>query len=83
MEFINVRNEMASAYEKYLNEKKNIELTSRIYDKTLIKYKEGLSTSLDLTNVQNQYLTAQTNYYTALYSVITAKNKLDKLTNDL
>ncbi|MEI6749674.1 MAG: TolC family protein [Bacteroidota bacterium] len=83
LEFINVRNEMASAYEKYLNEKKNIELTSRIYDKTLIKYKEGLSTSLDLTNVQNQYLTAQTNYYTALYSVITAKNKLDKLTNDL
>jgi outer membrane protein len=83
VQFVNARNEMASAYEKFLNEKKNIELTSRIYDKTLIKYKEGLSSSLDLTNAQNQYLTAQSNYYTAIYSLITAKNKLDKLNNNL
>jgi outer membrane protein TolC len=83
LEFENARNEMASAYEKFLNEKKNIELTNRIYEKTLIKYKNGLSSSLDLTNVQNQYLTAQSNYYTAIYSLITAKNKLDKLTNNL
>lgn len=83
LQFVNARNEMASAYEKYLNEKKNIELTNRIYDKTLIKYKEGLSSSLDLTGAQNQYLTAQSNYYTAIYSLITAKNKLDKLNNNL
>jgi outer membrane protein len=83
LQFVNARNEMASAYEKFLNEKKNIELTNRIYDKTLIKYKEGLSSSLDLTNAQNQYLTAQSNYYTAIYSLITAKNKLDKLNNNL
>lgn len=83
LQFVNARNEMASAYEKFLNEKKNIELTNRIYDKTLIKYKNGLSSSLDLTNAQNQYLTAQSNYYTAIYSLITAKNKLDKLTNNL
>jgi len=81
--FTNARNDMASAYEKFLNEKKNIELTNRIYDKTLIKYQEGLSSSLDLTNAQNQYLTAQSNYYTAIYTLITAKNKLDKLTNKL
>jgi outer membrane protein len=83
LQFVNARDEMASAYEKFLNEKKNIELTNRIYDKTLIKYKEGLSSSLDLTNAQNQYLTAQSNYYTAIYSLITAKNKLDKLNNNL
>ncbi len=83
LQYINARNEMTTAYEKFMNEKKNIELTSRIYDKTLIKYKEGLSSSLDLTNVQNQYLTSQSNYYNAMYSLITAKNKLDKLANNL
>jgi outer membrane protein len=83
LQFINARNDMASAYEKYINEKKNIELTNRIYEKTLIKYKNGLSSSLDLTNAQNQYLTAQSNYFTSIYSLITAKNKLDKLTNSL
>jgi len=83
LEYNNALNEMATAYENYLNNQKNIELTSRIYEKTLIKYKEGLSTSLDLTNVQNQYLQAQGDYYTAVYTLITTKNKLDKLNNNL
>jgi len=83
LEYTNARNDLSTAYEKYLNEKKNIELTERIYQKTLVKLKEGLSSSLDLTNSQNQYITAQVNYFNALYSLITAKNKLSKLTNTL
>jgi outer membrane protein len=83
LDYNNALNEMTTAYENYLNNQKNIELTSRIYEKTLIKYKEGLSTSLDLTNVQNQYLRAQGDYYTAVYTLISTKNKLDKLTNNL
>jgi outer membrane protein TolC len=83
LEHKNANNELATAYENYLNNKKNIDLTNRIYEKTVIKYKEGLSTSMDLTNAQNQYLKAQSDYYNAVYSLITAKNKLDKLTNKL
>ena len=83
LEYDNALNELTTAWETYLNNQKNIELTKRIYDKTLIKYKEGISSSLDLTNAQNQYLTALGNYYNANYALITAKNKLDKLTNNL
>lgn len=83
LDFNNALNEMATAYENYLNNQKNIELTKRIYEKTLVKYKEGLSSSLDLTNVQNQYLSAQGDYYTAVYTLISTRNKLDKLTNNL
>jgi outer membrane protein TolC len=83
LEFETSRNNLQTAYDDYLNNKRNIELTNRIYEKTLIKYKEGLSSSMDLTNAQNQYLTAQTNYYKAVYSLIQAKNKLDKLNNNL
>jgi len=36
-----------------------MELATHIYEKTLVKYKEGVSSSLDLTTAQNQYLTAQ------------------------
>lgn len=81
LEYINVKNELITAYDKFQNDKKNIELTQRVYEKTLIKFKEGLSSSLDLTNAQNQYLTAQSNYFNSIYTVITAKNKLQKLTN--
>ncbi len=79
LEFINSRNSFNSAYDQYVSEKRNIELTSRIYDKTLIKYKEGISSSMDLTNAQNQYLNAQKNYFTALYTLLVSKNKLEKL----
>lgn len=83
LEHENALNELTTAWTTYLNNQKNIELTKRIYDKTLIKYKEGISSSLDLTNAQNQYLTALGNYYNANYALLTAKNKLDKLTNNL
>jgi outer membrane protein TolC len=82
LDYSNAVNDMNSTYEKYLNEKKNIELTKRIYDKTTIKFQEGISSSLDLTQVHNQYLTAQTNYYDAILNLLTAKNKLDKLLNN-
>lgn len=82
LDYMNALDDMNSTYEKYLNEKKNIDLTRRIYDKTLIKFQEGISSSLDLTQVNNQYLAAQSNFYEATYSLITAKNKLDRLLNN-
>ena len=72
---------LQSAYEKFLNEKANQELSKKIYDKTLVKYKEGMASSMDLTQANNQYLTAQTNYFNALLELLTAKNKLDNLLN--
>jgi outer membrane protein TolC len=82
LDYTNSKNELTSTFEKYLNEKKNIELTKRIYDKTMIKFREGISSSLDLTQVHNQYLTAQSNFFTAAYNLLTAKNKLDKIINN-
>jgi len=79
LDFINSRNNLNTAYDKFNMERKNIELTERIYNKTLLKYKEGVSSSMDLTNAQNQFLTAQSNYFNALYSLLSSKNKLEKL----
>ena len=83
MEYITAQNDLKTAYDNYLNEKRNIDLAKRIYEKTIVKYKNGLSSSLDITNTQNQYLTAQSNYYKSIYSLITAKNKLYKITSAL
>lgn len=79
LEYINARNEMLNAYDTYNNVKKNLELTERIYNKTLIKFKEGLSTSMDLTQAQNQLLSAQSEYINNMNSLLTAKNKLSTL----
>jgi outer membrane protein TolC len=73
------RAEVLSAMEKYNNELENVTLSKKIYDRTLIKYREGLVSSSELTMQHSQYLTAQSNYIQAVSELLTAKNKMDKL----
>ncbi len=68
-------------YEKYVIQKKSLELSDEIYQRTVVKYTNGVSTSTDLTTTQNQYLTSLTNYYQSIYDLATAKTKLEKLFN--
>ena len=67
-----------NAFDRMLNEQRNIEFTRKIYDNTRIKYLKGAASSLELTQAQNQYLQAQGNYYSALLDVIKAKTALEK-----
>lgn len=66
---------------KYKNQKQSKELSDDIYQRTLEKYKQGLATSMDLMNSQNQYLTNLTNYYQFLFDLQGAMTKLEKLYN--
>jgi outer membrane protein len=79
MQFEQAQVNFNTAFRKYINEKENTSLAKRIYDKTLIKYKEGLASSLDLSQVQAQHLQAQTNYYNAILELVQSKTSLDKL----
>ena len=68
-------------YEKYEIQKKSLALSDEIYQRTLEKYRNGVSTSIDLTTTQNQYLNGLTNYYQSIYDLVTSKTKLEKLYN--
>lgn len=81
LDFENAKNALSNAYDKFNTNKENMELSSRIYNKTLIKYKEGLSSSLELTQAQSQYLTAQSNYYSAGFELLSAKSKIERMLN--
>ena len=71
-------NNFINAYERMLNEQKNIDLTKKVYENTRIKYLNGAASILELTQAQNQYLQAQGNYYSALIDMIKAKTELEK-----
>lgn len=62
----------------YQNQKKSMDLSKQIYERTLLKYKEGVSSSMDLMNAQNQYLLSLSSYYQSIFDMIKSKNKLDK-----
>ena len=70
-----------NAIDKFNTQKEAIQLSKKIYDRTLIKYKEGMSSSMDLTQAQNQFLTAQSNYFNAMLELLNANAKINKLLN--
>lgn len=75
------RNDLKLKLDKYLIQKKSKELSDNIYQRTLEKYKQGISSSLDLLTSQSQYLTNLTNYYQSIYDLEVSKSKLEKLYN--
>lgn len=82
LDYYSSKSTLLNAYDKYNTESVNMKLARKIYDRALVKYTNGVISSTDLTQTQNQYLTAQSSYYQSLQDLIAAKSKLQKvLTN--
>ncbi len=79
MEYDRASSTYQTAFSNYIINKESMNLSKTIYDKTVIKYKEGVSTSFELTQNQNQFLTAETNYYNSVLSLLNAKAELDRI----
>jgi outer membrane protein len=67
-----------TALETYATEKQNLDLAKRIFDRTSIKFTNGLSSSFELNQDQTQYLTAQQMYINALVNLALARTDLRK-----
>lgn len=77
-----VKAEFNNAYLIYNNKQMSVGNAQKIYDKTNTKYKEGLSTSLELAQTYNQYLTTQIDYLGSILTLLNKKTELEKeLTN--
>lgn len=77
LDLANKRNNYEAAMNQLENTDENLELSERIRDQTRIKYKAGTTTSVELTQTENQYLQSQINYVSAMLDVINAKAELD------
>jgi len=67
-----------TAREQYQTEQENLELARRIFDRTSVMFREGMASSLELTQANDQLMTTQSNYYHALFEVLNARNNIDK-----
>lgn len=65
--------------EQYSSAKENLRLAERIERKQNVKFTEGISTSFDFTDAQQQLYKAQQNYLQSMVDVINTKAALDKL----
>ena len=75
--------DLIDANEQFISKKDNVELASRIFKSVENKYKQGVASSLDLTQAHNNYLQAVSDYTSSLMNLLQNKLALDKLLNNL
>ena len=78
-----LRFNLVNAREQYNLQKANIEVSKRVYTSTENKFKQGMASSLDLTQANSLYLQAENNYISSLMNLLQTKLALDKLLNNM
>jgi len=79
MQYETSKSDYETAFSNYATNKESMQLSKKVYDRTLIKYQEGVTTSFELTQKISQFLTAETKYYYSILSLLNAKAKLDRI----
>lgn len=81
MEFERYKSDFSFALEQFKNNKDNLDLAEKILNNETIKFKEGVSSGLDLAQVQQQFFQTQSEYVQSINSLVEAKTNLDKILN--
>ena len=78
-----MRYNLVNANLQYISQKSNIDVSKRVYSSTENKYKQGMASSLELTQANSFFLQAENNYVSALMNLLQTKLALDKLLNNM
>ena len=78
-----LRFNLVNANLQYKSQKENVDVSRRVYESTENKFKQGMASSLELTQANNLYLQAENNYVSSLMNLLQTKTALDKLLNNL
>ena len=80
LQFQNAKSDYEFSIEQYKASKENLLLAERIDKKQQIKFKEGLSSSFNLTEAQRQLYSSQQNFLQTMVDVINKRATLEKIT---
>ena len=78
-----LRYNLVNANLQYQSQKDNVEVAQRVYASTENKFRQGMASSLDLTQANSLYLQAENNYVSSLMNLLQTKLALDKLLNNM
>ena len=77
LEVANARIDYQSALKRVESQQQNMDLAERIFTTTQIKYKEGVGSSLEISQAEQSLFSAQRNHLQALFDLLIAKLSLD------
>lgn len=78
LEIEQARVNLNNSVEQMENQLENYELAQEVYRVSKIKYQEGVGSNIEVIDAENSLITAQTNYFQALYNAIIAKVGLQR-----
>lgn len=78
-----LRYNLVNANLQYKSQKNNVEVSKRVYTSIENKFKQGMASSLELTQANSIYLQAENNYVSALMNLLQTKLAFDRLLNNI
>jgi outer membrane protein TolC len=81
-EYLNAKNGYAVNLKQAENQKSNLALAQRIYDKATLKYKEGVGSTLEMMQAETELRTANNNYMNAIYDLVLSKIEFQHATGN-
>lgn len=81
IQFNQLRYDLASALETYDIQRRNVDVTQRVFANVTEKYKYGRASSLEVTTASTDIISAQSNYIQAALNVISTQTALENLLN--
>jgi outer membrane protein len=81
-EYLNAKNGYAVNVKQAENQKSNLALAQRIYDKATLKYKEGVGSTLEMMQAETELRTANNNYMNAIYDLVLSKIEFQHATGN-
>ncbi|WP_162126607.1 TolC family protein [Flavobacterium phycosphaerae] len=81
LQFEKAKSDYEYSLEQFATAKNNLSLAERIEGKQQIKFREGLSSSFDFTEAQQQLYSKQQDYLQSMVDVINKKATLEKILN--
>ena len=76
-----LRYNLRSNMENYETQRKNIDVSQRVFNNISNKYEHGYASSMDVTNSSMNLINAQSNYIRAMLELINAQIELEMLLN--
>ena len=81
VQYNQLRYDLTSALETYDIQRRNLDVTQRVFANVSEKYHYGRASSLEVTTASSDIISAQSNYIQAALNVISAQTALENLLN--
>ena len=82
LQVMNAKVNLKASWDMLLVNKQRMEIAEKLLNSAQIKFKEGIISSTDFTQVENQLIQSQSDYINSAYSMLKSKLELDKLSNN-